>query len=442
MSGSRVKQPIERTVAIVVVVTALLAAASAAATLEWRTRTRDAAPAPSAAVDSLAAAIAAGAEPAAAIEGFVSAGAIHTATLYTATGQPLASAGTASAGSEQILRSLADGRTLSVQPVSAQAVATPMLDRAAAVTIPAATAALLGGALAWAVIRSRVARVRHEVEHAARDVTYAARLDPDEGVLAELATSVNRLLEQIQQRDLALRRRTSELESANRDLESFAATVSHDLRGPVGSVAGFAQALQDDYAAQLDDIGRECIYWILHSTTQMRNIIEGLLHMSRLSRAEVHRVDVDVSAMARDIVAAIQQAHPEREVHVEIEEGVVTNGDERLIHAVLENLIGNAFKFTSRRDGARIHIGAQLDAGTVAIYVRDNGAGFPPEHAAKMFRPFQRLHSEQEFAGTGIGLATVDRIVQRHGGRVWAEGEPGRGATIYFTTGSPAELAA
>jgi light-regulated signal transduction histidine kinase (bacteriophytochrome) len=158
--------------------------------------------------------------------------------------------------------------------------------------------------------------------------------------------------------------------------------------------------------------------------------------MARLSRIEVQRSEVDLSSMAERIAETLRRTHPDRTVDFRIPEGIVASGDEKLLTAVLENLINNAWKFTSKRPHARIEVGVKQDGGPPAYYVRDNGAGFDPQYAAKMFRPFQRLHSEKEFSGTGIGLATVQRIVQRHGGRTWAEGEPEKGATVYFTTGS------
>jgi light-regulated signal transduction histidine kinase (bacteriophytochrome) len=250
---------------------------------------------------------------------------------------------------------------------------------------------------------------------------------------------VSQLLEQVQNRDIMLRRRTLEVETANRDLESFASAVSHDLRAPLGSISGFAQALDEDYGASLDPGAREYLFWIRESARQMSSLIDGLLQMSRLARTEMKRSEVDLSAIARDIAASLQRGEPERDVAFTIPEGVTANGDERLLRAVLENLIGNAWKFTSKRRNARIELGVRYDEGHPAFYVRDNGAGFDPTHSAKMFRPFQRLHSDKEFGGTGIGLATVQKIVQRHGGKAWAEGEPDRGATVYFTTGTAHE---
>lgn len=228
----------------------------------------------------------------------------------------------------------------------------------------------------------------------------------------------------------AMRRRIAELEAANRELESFAHSVSHDLSAPLGSIVGFTQALEMDYAGRLDEPAREYFGWIREGCRQLRERIDGLLQISRVAKHEMQRESVDLSSIARAIAASLQQSAPQRPVRFEIRDGVRANGDERLLRAVLENLMANAWKFTRKRDEARIEFGAAAGA----YYVRDNGAGFDPAHAAKMFRPFQRLHSTRDFEGAGIGLATVQKIVERHGGRAWAEGEVEKGATIYFTT--------
>ncbi|HYO79024.1 MAG TPA: ATP-binding protein [Thermoanaerobaculia bacterium] len=395
-------------------------------------------------VDALAGALAGGTAPQPLLDAFAAAGTIRAATIYGPNGEKVAASGTASPDVEQIFRSLPNGGSLSVEPraASGSSAGGDLMRNAAIAAACAALIALIAASLIARAVRRRFDAMRASVDDAFRDQTYATRVQPESGALRPLSTSLNKLLEQMQQRDTAARRRTTELEEANKDLESFAATVSHDLRAPIGSISGFAQALDEDYGPQLDDMARECIYWIRHSATQMNNIIEGMLQMARLTRVEVHRTEVDITRMARDVSGTLQRTHPDRDVQFVIPDGIIASGDERLLRAVLENLIGNAFKFTSKRPGARIEIGARDDAGTTAFYVRDNGAGFAPEHAAKMFRPFQRLHSEKEFSGTGIGLATVHRIVQRHGGRVWAEGETGKGATVYFTTGSAEEWAA
>ncbi|HEY0160830.1 MAG TPA: ATP-binding protein [Thermoanaerobaculia bacterium] len=436
------KQPVERLIATGVLAAALLAAVVAAAVGAWRSGQQNASS--NSVVDALVDAIGGGAAPQPLLDAFAAAGSIRAATLYGPNGETVATAGTPSADVEQVFRSLPGGGSLSVEPSAAPSGSgtRDLLTTAAVAAAAAAVVALLAASLLTALLRRRVETIRAGIDEALRDPSYAGRVVSEAGALRPLTTSLNRMLEQMQQRDTAQRRRTAELEAANKDLESFAATVSHDLRAPVGSISGFAQALQEDYAPQLDEVGQECIHWILHSTKQMNNLIEGMLQMARLTRVEVHRTEVDITRIARDIAAGLQRAHPDRDVQFAIPEGIIASGDERLLRAVLENLIGNAFKFTSKRPGARIEIGSRSEEGAMAFYVRDNGAGFAPEHAAKMFRPFQRLHSEKEFSGTGIGLATVHRIVQRHGGRVWAEGEPEKGATIYFTTGSAEEWAA
>jgi signal transduction histidine kinase len=435
---------IERQVAVTLIVTALLAAAAALGVMTWmQSRHAEADADANRAVDAIAQAITNGTQPQVLLDTFVAAGSIRAATVYGPGGAVVATSGTPSLNAEQDFRSLPGGGSLSVERSIPSG--TRADERATEAALAIAAAAALAGVAAMFIIktmRRRFDRLRVRVEDSLSDPTYATRLDEEAGALRPLSGTLNRLLDQTQKRDVVLRRRTMDLEQANKELESFAATVSHDLRAPVGSIAGFAQALEEDYAPQLDETGRECIHWIKHSAQQMSELIEGMLQMARLARTEVHRTEVDLSRIARDIAETLQRANPERDVAFVIPEGIVANGDERLLHVVLDNLLGNAFKFTSKRPGARIEVGSRRDDGAAAFYVRDNGAGFAPEHAAKMFRPFQRLHSEKEFSGTGIGLATVHRIVERHGGRIWAEGEPGKGATVYFTTGIPEEWAA
>lgn len=303
------------------------------------------------------------------------------------------------------------------------------------ITLVAASslAALVLGALAGLLLArwmsSPLRRMADIVDRASRESAYSLRVDASGGVQGRLAHSVNELLGQMQERDLAIRRRSLELEAVNKDLEAFAFTVSHDLRAPLGSIDGFTQALESDYKDQLDENAHEYMRWIREGCRQMRELIDGMLQIARLAKAEVQREPVDLSAIAKSVAESLHQTHPDRQVTFRIRDGLRTTGDERLLRSVLENLMGNAFKFTRKKDGATIEFGAADGA----YYVRDNGAGFAPEHAAKMFRPFQRLHSSREFEGTGIGLATVQKIIERHGGRTWAEGEVDRGATVYFT---------
>jgi light-regulated signal transduction histidine kinase (bacteriophytochrome) len=250
-----------------------------------------------------------------------------------------------------------------------------------------------------------------------------------------LARAINELLSQMQQRDLMLRRRTTELENVNREVEAFSYSVSHDLRGPLASIEGFTQALQDDYGDKFDEPGQEYMKWIREAVAQMANLIAGLLQMSRANRTEMNRTTVDLSRLAESIALSLQQRNPARKVDFRIEPNLVADGDERLLHAVLENLMSNAFKFTGKKDDARITVGSTTEGDRRAYFVKDNGAGFDSTQAARMFTAFQRLHSTSEFEGTGIGLATVKRIIERHGGAIWADGQVGEGATFYFTLG-------
>ncbi len=227
--------------------------------------------------------------------------------------------------------------------------------------------------------------------------------------------------------------RTRELEMANRELETFSYSVSHDLRGPLRAIDGFTQMLGEDYRDRLDATGLDYIARVNQATVRMGALIDGLLDLSRLSRSELQPAQVDVSAMARDIVRLLRASEPTREVSVEIASGLRALGDPTLLRVALQNLIGNAWKFTAQRPDAGISVGQSVESGREVFFVRDNGAGFEAEYAHKLFQPFERLHAHNEFEGTGIGLATVRRIIQRHGGEVWAEGAPGEGATIYFT---------
>jgi light-regulated signal transduction histidine kinase (bacteriophytochrome) len=228
-----------------------------------------------------------------------------------------------------------------------------------------------------------------------------------------------------------LEERAAELLAVNRELEAFTYSVSHDLRAPIGSIDGFSQALSEE--PNLSDVARECIHWIRDSCKQMHDLVDGLLQMTRLTRAEVEREDVDASALARAVAESLRQREPERAVAFRIQDGLRANADPRLLRAVLENLLANAWKFTRQHERATIEFGAMNGS----FFVRDDGAGFDPAAASKMFHAFQRLHSRDQFEGTGIGLATVERILQRHGGKIWAEGDVEKGATFYFTTGKP-----
>ena len=223
------------------------------------------------------------------------------------------------------------------------------------------------------------------------------------------------------------------LEGANRELESFSYSVAHDLRAPLRSIDGFSQALLEDYADKLDEPGRQYLRFIRESAQHMGQLIDALLTLSRVTRSELHREDVDLSALARAAVARLRRSQPDRSVDVVIQDGLEDSGDPQLLAAVFDNLLGNAWKFTGKYDKAQIEFGASSTDGQSVYFVRDNGAGFDMAFATKLFGVFQRLHAATEFEGTGVGLATVQRIVTRHGGRVWAEGKVNGGATFHFT---------
>jgi len=229
------------------------------------------------------------------------------------------------------------------------------------------------------------------------------------------------------------RRYAAQLEAANAELDAFAYAVSHDLRAPLRAIDGFGQALLEDYDARLDDAGRGYLQRVRAGTQRMGVLIDDLLRLSRVTRAELHRVAVDLSALAESVAAELKRTAPDRAVEVVITPGVTVEGDPRLLRVVLENLLGNAWKYTGKNACARIEFGVGQRDGKRAYFVRDDGAGFDMTYAAKLFGAFQRLHSSAEFEGTGVGLATVQRIVHRHGGQVWADGALGRGATFYFT---------
>jgi signal transduction histidine kinase len=230
-----------------------------------------------------------------------------------------------------------------------------------------------------------------------------------------------------------------ELEGTNRELEAFSYSVSHDLRAPLRSIDGFSQILQEDYEGVLDDEGLGYLGRVRAASGHMATLIDDLLDLSRVGRRPLRREPVDLTGLAEGIVEDLRVSEPEREVEFVAGEGIEAWGDISLLKVALENLLGNAWKFTAREPRARIEFGANRNPGpgflAPVYYVRDSGAGFDQKYADKLFGAFQRLHGQDEFEGTGIGLATVARIVHRHGGRVWAEGEVGEGATFYFTLG-------
>jgi PAS domain S-box-containing protein len=240
-----------------------------------------------------------------------------------------------------------------------------------------------------------------------------------------------RLNQELEQRVIE---RTAQLEATNKELEAFAYSVSHDLRAPLRSIDGFSQALLEDYQDNLDSEAQNYLQRVRAGSQRMAQLIDELLMLSQFTRSEMHRTTVDLSRLVRTISDELRQREPERQVTVVIAADVTAQADKHLMQAVLENLVGNAWKFTSKRTDARIEFGLMPQPkGQPAYFVRDNGAGFNMAYADKLFGAFQRLHTAAEFPGTGIGLATVQRIIHRHGGRIWAESAVDQGTTFYFT---------
>lgn len=230
-----------------------------------------------------------------------------------------------------------------------------------------------------------------------------------------------------------LGQKNAQLQLANQELESFSYSVSHDLRSPLRTIDGFSHALLEDCGERLDEEGKSYLKRIRSATQRMGQLIDDLLSLSRLSRTPMHEQQLDLSALVNNIAAELQRADPERHVEVRVAAGMRASGDAGLLRIALENLLGNAWKFTSKKRDARIEFGTETDEDGAAFFLRDDGAGFDPQYADRLFGAFQRLHAVSEFEGTGIGLATVQRIIHRHGGRIWAKSKPGQGATFYFT---------
>lgn len=239
--------------------------------------------------------------------------------------------------------------------------------------------------------------------------------------------------ETVKQLNQNLQKRNAELAVINKELESFAYSVSHDLRAPLRSIDGFSQALLEDYFEQIDEAGKDYLQRIRAATQRMGQLIDDLLALSRVTRSELRLESVDLSAMATAIAIDLQQSNPQRNVEFAIQKNIVVNADTRLMRVMLANLFENAWKFTSKHPHARIEFGLANNNGKKLYFVKDDGAGFDMAYAHKLFGAFQRLHSMADFPGNGIGLATIQRVIHRHGGQVWAEGAIEQGATFYFT---------
>ena len=247
-----------------------------------------------------------------------------------------------------------------------------------------------------------------------------------EARVAERTDELARALEQLEED-------AKQLARSNRELEAFSYTISHDLRAPLRSIDGFSDALLADYADRLDETGKGYLTRVRRAATRMGQLIDDLLELARVSRVELVTSPVALDALATRLVRDLRERDPRRAVDVLIQAGIPAQGDARLLALVLQNLLENAWKFTSRRANARVEFGVSSEGPPVTYFVRDNGVGFDMAHSAKLFGIFQRLHSVDEFPGTGVGLAIVQRIVERHGGRIWVEAQPDEGATFFFT---------
>ena len=302
-------------------------------------------------------------------------------------------------------------------------------------------AAILGAIVViWIVFASRIVAPLSTLEQGiktfgAGDLDY--RIDPQSNdEIGEIATTANEMARTLKETTVSrdeLRKAHKELEAVNQELQAFSYSVSHDLRAPLRGMDGFSHALLEDYGDKLDAEGRDYLQRVRAASQRMAQLIDDLLKLSRVTRGKTEHRKIDLSKLAQAVAAELQERAPERQVTFDIAPGVTAEGDARMIRIALENLMGNAWKFTAKHDHATIEFGIANDGRQPAYFVRDDGAGFDMAYADKLFQPFQRLHSGAEFGGTGIGLATVARIVQRHGGRVWAESGVEQGTTVYFT---------
>ena len=282
------------------------------------------------------------------------------------------------------------------------------------------------------VLRSKVA-VFSELHRKSRLLTrHSQLLERRNAELEKALANLEKADQEIHRLNEHLERRVSELDGVNRELEAFSYSVSHDLRSPLTRIAGFTQALADSYGDRLDDTGRQHLERVNTAARRMCQLVDDLLNFSRVTRVGMKRENIDLTAMARGVAAELEGRDAGRQATFRIADDLRASGDPALLRAALANLLENAWKFSGKRADAEIEFGKD-DRAQPVFFVRDNGVGFDPSLTGRLFHPFQRLHPTSEFEGTGIGLATAERIIKRHGGRIWAEAAVGRGATFYFT---------
>ena len=303
----------------------------------------------------------------------------------------------------------------------------------------AATAAMVSNEKDFSV-RAPLTRSVAEVEQLV--ATFNQMLAEMQRQHTELQDATTLLERRVAERTRQLEQRTAELEvqgrelaAANAELEAFSYSVSHDLRAPLRGIDGFSKALLEDYHDKLDEQGRHFLHRVRSGTQRMAALIDDMLELARVTRHVLDRRSVDLSAIARDVAAELSKNDPSRQVRIDVQDGLNALADSHLLTIVMENLLGNAWKFSRKRGDAVIEVGSTDNGEGPAFFVRDNGAGFDMQYADRLFGAFQRLHGQAEFEGTGIGLATVKRIVTRHGGRIWAESRENAGATFFFTLG-------
>jgi signal transduction histidine kinase len=251
-------------------------------------------------------------------------------------------------------------------------------------------------------------------------------------VFVELYRAQQELRRYRSQLEVLVEERTTALTAINRELEAFSYSVSNDLRAPLLAFDGMSQAMLEDYGSKLDKKAKDYLQRMRRASQRMTSVFDGLQSLFRLTSGEIHREPIDITAMAKDVVGEIRTEDPARKVKVEIADGMTASGDKRLVRILLANLVNNAWKFTGSEKAPKIEVGTEIVEGEYRVYVRDNGVGFDMIYVHRLFGAFQRLHSQSDFEGAGIGLATARRIINRHGGRIWAEGAVGVGATFYF----------